>query len=44
VRDDIGISSDVAKGGTAQKGKRVHMNTVSDNLGVVATGPDFSKS
>jgi hypothetical protein len=33
VRDDIGMSSDVAKGGTARKGKGVHTDTVSDDLG-----------
>lgn len=33
MRDDVGMSSDVAEGGTARKGKGVHTDTVSDDLG-----------
>ena len=44
MRDDVGMSLDVAEGGTAWEGKGVHTDTVSNDLGVIATGPDFPKS
>ena len=33
MRDDVGMSSDVAEGGTAREGKGVHTDTVSDDFG-----------